>query len=141
MDENLKKEIIMDHYLNPKNKNITDDERYIKINTNNESCIDNLDFYVLFNDDLIEDIKFDGEACAISTASTSIMISNLIGKSVKEALEYINNFESMINEELYDYEKLKEAVAFSDIYKQNNRKNCALLPYKGLKKAINEYHK
>lgn len=139
MDSNLKKEIIMDHYLNPKNKEKVDDSRYIKVNTNNESCIDNLDFYVLINNGVIEDIKFDGEACAISTSSTSIMISNLIGKTIDEALEFVNNFEAMINEEEYNSDILNEAIAYDDIYKQNNRKNCALLPYKGIKKAIHEY--
>ncbi|MBQ6687558.1 MAG: SUF system NifU family Fe-S cluster assembly protein [Bacilli bacterium] len=141
MDTNLKKEIIMDHYLNPKNKITTDDSRYVKVNTNNESCIDNLNFYVLFNGDLIEDIKFDGEACAISTSSSSIMITNMIGKTIAEAEEYINNFEAMINEEKYNSDILNEANAYDDIYKQNNRKNCALLPYKGIKKAIAEYRK
>ena len=141
MDQNLKKEIIMDHYLNPKNKITIDDSKYIKMNTNNESCIDNLDFYVLFKDDKIEDIKFDGEACAISTSSTSIMITNLIGMTILEAEDYIRNFEAMINEEDYNSELLKEANAYDDIYKQNNRKNCALLPYKGIKKAIAEYRK
>lgn len=141
MDDNIKKEIIMDHYLNPKNKISTDDSNYIKVNTNNESCIDNLDFYILFKNDRIEDIKFDGEACAISTSSTSIMITNLIGMTIKEAEEFIANFEAMINEEKYNSELLKEANAYNDIYKQNNRKNCALLPYKGIKKAIANYRK
>lgn len=139
MDSSIKKEIIMDHYLNPKNKERVDDSRYIKVNTNNESCIDNLDFYVLINNGIIEDIKFDGEACAISTSSTSIMISNLIGLAINEAEEFINNFEAMINEEEYNSDILNEAIAYDDIYKQNNRKNCALLPYKGIKKAIQEY--
>ncbi len=141
MDSNLKKEIIMDHYLNPKNKITTNDKDYVKINTNNESCIDNLDIYILFKNNKIEDIKFDGEACAISTSSTSIMITNLIGMTLNEAEEYIENFEAMINEQPYNSEILKEANAYDDIYKQNNRKNCALLPYKGIKKAIAEYRK
>ena len=141
MDQSVKKEIIMDHYLNPKNKVTIDDPKYIKVNTNNESCIDNLDFYVLFNNDVIEDIKFDGEACAISTSSTSIMITNLIGMTIKEAEDYICNFEAMVNEEKYNSEILNEAIAYDDIYKQNNRKNCALLPYKGIRKAIAEYRK
>ena len=141
MDSNLKREIIMDHYLNPKNKIKTDDKNYVKVNTNNESCIDNLDIYILFKDNKIEDIKFDGEACAISTSSTSIMITNLIGKNIEEAKEYIENFENMINEEDYNKDILNEALVYDDIYKQNNRKHCALLPYMGIKKAISEYLK
>ena len=141
VDTNLKKEIIMDHYLNPKNKVSIDNPEYIKVNTNSESCIDNIDIYILFKDDKIADIKFSGEACAISTSSTSIMITNLIGMTILEAEEYIKNFEAMINEEPYNGDLLKEGIVYDDIYKQNNRKNCALLPYVGLKKAISDYRK
>ena len=47
MDENLRREIILDHYQNPKNKESVNDDRYVKVNSNNESCIDNIDMYVL----------------------------------------------------------------------------------------------
>lgn len=141
MDENLRREIILEHYQNPKHKGIVQDERYIKVNSNNESCIDNIDIYLLIENNIIKDIKFDGEACAISTSSTSIMTENLIGKTVEEAKEYVKNFESMINEESYDANLLNEGIVYQDIYKQNNRKTCALLPYKGIKKALEEYTK
>ena len=94
MDEQIKREIIMENYLKPYNKENIDDSEYIKVNTNNESCIDNIDLNILIKDNIIKDIKFDGEACAISTASTSIMIQELIGKTVSEAIDYINTFEN-----------------------------------------------
>lgn len=139
MDNELKREIILEHFQNPLNKEKVEDNNYKVMNTRNPNCIDNLDIYVLIEEDIIKDIKFMGEACAISTASTSIMIKNLIGKSVKDAKDYINNFYNMCEEVAYDEELLNEGIAFSDIYKQNNRKNCALLPYKGILKAIEEY--
>ena len=139
MDPELKREIIMDNYLNPKNKETVLDSSYEKVNSNNESCIDNIDIYIKINNDIIEDIKFDGEACAISTSSTSIMINNLIGKSVKDALNYINNFDNMVNEKEYDEDVLNEAIVYNDIYKQNNRKHCALLPYIGIKKILEKH--
>ena len=43
MDPILKREIMLDNYENPMNRGLVDDDSYIKINTNNESCIDNLD--------------------------------------------------------------------------------------------------
>ncbi len=43
MDPNLRREILLDNYQNPEHKGLTDDISYIKVNTNNESCIDNLD--------------------------------------------------------------------------------------------------
>lgn len=139
MNSELKREIILEHFQHPINKEVVDDENYQTYNTRNVNCIDNLDIQVLIKDNVIEDIKFMGEACAISTASTSIMIKNLIGKSISDAKKYIQNFSSMCNEEEYDESVLEEGLAFSDIYKQNNRKNCALLPYKGILKAIEAY--
>ncbi len=139
MDKEIKREIIMEHYSHPKNRLRKDNPDYLKVNTNNASCIDNLDIYLKIKNNLIEDIVFDGEACAISIASTSIAITNLIGKTVDEALKYIENFNSMVNEKEYDKNILNEAIVFDDIYKQSNRQNCALLPYKGIKKALLDY--
>ena len=139
MDPETKREIIMDNYLNPLNKETPVEEDYEKVNSNNESCIDNIDIYVKIEDKVIKDIKFNGEACAISTSSTSIMINNLIGMSVKDALNYINNFDNMVNEKEYDEEVLNEAIVYNDIYKQNNRKHCALLPYIGIKKILEKH--
>ncbi len=138
MDENLRRDIILAHYQNPKNKEIVEDERYVKVNTNNESCIDNIDLYVLVEEGSIKDIKFQGEACAISTSSTSIMITNLIGKSIEEAMEYIKNFDAMVNEKEYDSALLQEGIVYNEIYKQNNRKHCALLPYIGIRKVLDK---
>ena len=92
MDAELKREIIMEHYQNPLNKDKVIGEGYEKVNTSNQSCIDNIDLYILIKDNIIKDICFTGEACAISISSTSIMIKNLIGKTVNEAKVYINNF-------------------------------------------------
>lgn len=139
MNEEVKREIIMEHYQNPLHRHIS--EGYDKVNTNNESCIDNIDLYINVEDNTIKDISFEGEACAISISSTSIMISNLIGKKVEEALEYINNFENMINEKEYNKELLKEALVYDEIYKQNSRKSCAFLPYRGIRKALEKYTK
>lgn len=139
MDENVRREILLDHYQNPKNKEIVKDERYIKVNSNNESCIDNIDLYILIEEGRIKDIKFQGEACAISTSSTSIMITNLIGKTIDEAKKYIDNFDAMINEREYQEDLLNEGIVYNEIYKQGNRKHCALLPYIGIKKVLEEY--
>ena len=93
MDPELRREIILDNYSNPENKSRPEEKDYILVNSNNESCIDNIDIWVKIKDDLIEDIKFDGEACAISTASTSIMTKELIGKTIEEAEKFIEEAE------------------------------------------------
>ena len=139
MDNELKREIILDNYKNPFNKDGNDELGYEKANTNNESCIDNIDLYCKIEDNIIKDIHFDGEACAISTASTSIMLKNLIGKTIQEEMDYINNFDNMIDEKDYNKDMLNEARAFDEIYKQQNRKTCVTLPYTGIKKILEKY--
>ena len=139
MDSETKREIILENYSHPFNKIDNDLVGYIKVNTNNESCIDNIDLYLKFDNDILIDIKFGGEACAISTASTSIMLKNLIGKNIEEIEEFINNFQNMIDEQEYNEDELKETIVFDEIYKQQNRKTCVTLPYIGIKKALIEH--
>lgn len=136
MDNGLKRSIILEHYQNPINKGLIDDASYIKQNMNNESCIDEVDLMVKIENNVITDVRFDGEACAICTSSTSVMIQTLIGKTVEESLLICNNFENMINEKPYDIDLLEDAIVYDDIYKQPNRKKCALLSWWGIVKIL-----
>ena len=103
---------------------------------NNDSCIDEVNLMVKLEDGKIKDVRFDGEACAICTSSTSVMIDTLLGKSIEEAEEIINNFYNMIEEKEYNEELLEQANAYNDISKQPNRKKCALLGWWGIDKAL-----
>ena len=138
MDTNMKREIILDNYENSFNKGLTNNNDYTKINANNTSCIDNFDIEIKVEEGIIKDIHYDGEGCAISTSSTSILLKNIIGKNIKDALKYIDEFEKMIDEKEYDKNILNEAIAFSDIYKQPSRKKCALLSYNTLKEYLED---
>ncbi len=138
MDSNLKRSIILEHYQNPVNKGLIENDQYININMNNQSCIDEIDLMVKVEDGIIKDIKFDGEACAICTSSTSIMIDTLIGKTLKEVEKIYENFDKMIDEQEYNKEILKQAIVYEDIAKQPNRKKCALLPWWGIKKVVDK---
>ena len=136
MDANIKRSIILEHYQNPKGRGLIEDDSYIRVDTNNESCIDEIYLMVKIKDGIIEDARFDGEACAICTSSTSIMIDTIIGKKVEEAKNILKNFNFMLDEQPYDEEILEEAIVYDDIYKQPSRKKCALLPWWGLEKVI-----
>lgn len=139
MDSNLRREIIVDNYQNPTNRKKIDDDSFIIASTISDSCIDNITLFVKFNGDIIEDIYFDGEACAITTSATSIMIKKLIGKTIMEANFLMDNYYNMIDEKAYDKELLGELNAYSEIYLQPNRKKCAIFPFETLKKAIKKY--
>ena len=136
MNSELKREIIFDNYKEPTNRGLVDDSSYLKTNTHSDSCIDNLDFMMKIEDNIIKDIRFDGEACAISTSCASIMIKSFIGKSVDEVKSILENYINMINEKDYDSSLLGELNVYDEISKQPNRKNCALLPMHAVEKML-----
>lgn len=134
----LIREVIMDHYEYPRNKKLKNDPSYTKVNLDSESCIDNIDLEVKIEDGIIKDICFDGVACTISTASTSIMSELLKDKTIDEANEIIENYISMLHGNEYDEDLLEEANAFVNTGKQANRIKCATLSWVGLKDIINK---
>ena len=142
MDKNIKRSIILDNYNNCNNRCRHDgDVDYQKTNTRSATCIDNLDLYIIFRGNVIEDISFDGEACVISTSSTNIMASLLKGKTIDEAIEIIKNYNNMIKEEEYDKDLIEEAIVYDDISKQPSRIKCATLSWDGVYKELLKYKK
>lgn len=139
MDKDIKRSIILDNYQNPNNKRVSG-TGYIKINTRNVSCIDNLDIYLKIENDIIKDVSFEGEACVISISSTNILTNLLIGKTKEEGIYLIDNYLKMINEEDYDREVLKELLVFDDTSRQPSRIKCATLSANGIKKFLEEDH-
>lgn len=138
MDRETKREIIMDYSKDTTHRGLINDDRYFKENTRSDSCIDNMDMMVKLNNDIIEDVLFDGEACAICTSATSIWSDILIGKTIDEVKKIVDNYNKMINEEEYDKMTLGNLQVFDEIALQPARKNCALLPCKTVIKIIND---
>lgn len=141
LDNMMLRQIIMDHYENPRNHHLVDDHDYKSVNMDSETCIDNIDIQAKIHNGMIEDIRFDGEACAICTASTSIMSELLTGKTVEEAKVIIENYNNMIFEKDYDPDILEEAIAFMNTHKQANRIKCATLGWNGISQLIAESEK
>ena len=138
IDAQLMREIIMDHYEYPRNHSLVEDSKYISKHMDSDSCIDDITVQADVEDGKIKDIRFDGVACTISTASTSIMTELVQGKSLDEAKQIIDNYFAMINEKDYDADLLEEAIAFKNVGKQANRINCATIGWKALKQIIDE---
>lgn len=138
MDSNLRRSIILDHYQNPHNRGLIEDENYIKTNMNNESCIDELNVMLKIEDGVIKDIKFDGEACALCISSASIMTDTLIGKTLKETEKILENILNMATEKPYDKDIIEEAIVYDDISKSPNREKCVLLSWWAIEKILNK---
>ncbi len=138
MSSEILRQIIMDHYQYPRNHGLAEDEKYASRHMDSESCIDDITVQALIENGTITDMRFDGEACAISTASTSILTELMIGKNLNEAQEIIDNYMAMIDEKDYDQELLEEAIAFQNVGKQANRINCATIGWKAMQEMIDE---
>ena len=138
MDSNLKRSIILEHYQNPHHRGLIEDDTYIKTNMNNESCIDELNLMVKVEDNIIKDIRFDGEACALCISSASIMTDTLIGKKIEEVEDILKNFLNTATEKDYNKEILEEAIVYDEVSRTPNREKCVLLSWWGIEKILNE---
>ncbi len=137
-DQNLMRELLLDHYKYPHNHGLLEKEGYRSKRMASASCIDDITVQLDVENDVIKDIRFDGVACTISTASTSIMSDLLIGKTVDEAEEIIRNYMNMIDNKEYDPEILEEANVFQNVYKQANRIKCATIGWDAVEEMLKE---
>lgn len=138
-DPLILRQIIMDHYEYPRNHHLTEDTHYHKAHMASESCIDDITVMAKIEDNIVKDVCFDGVACTISTASTSIMSELLIGKTVEEAEMIVKEYYKMIDLLEFDEEVLQEAIAFHQVGKQANRIKCATIGFKAIEECIKEH--
>ena len=135
---NIYNELIMEHSMNSYNKKKLKEVDLCYIG-HNPNCGDEITLEVKMNGNIIEDMAFSGHGCAISQASTSIMIDTLKGKTIEEAKEIIKTFISMIKREETDeknLEKLEDAIAFKNVSNMPARVKCALLAWHTLDDMI-----
>lgn len=141
--EEMYNEIIMEHSMNSYNKKKLDKADFEEMG-HNPNCGDEISIEVKMNGDVIEDMAFSGHGCAISQASTSVMIDTLKGKTVEEAKDIIKTFIGMIKREIKDdkeLEKLDEAIAFKNVSNMPARVKCALLAWHTMEDMIEKNNK
>ena len=135
-DPTILRELIMDHYQYPRNHGLVDDSSYASCHMASDSCLDDITVQSKIVDGVIKDIRFDGVACTICTASTSMMSELLKGKTIDEAKKIMNNYFNMMEEKPYDEDMLEEAIAMCNVHKQANRIKCATIGWKAMKKMM-----
>ena len=86
-DPMVLRELVMDHYQYPHNHKLTRSDLYRSVHMASESCIDDITVESRIENGVIKDIQFEGEACTISTSSTSIMTDLLIPSFTKNLEE------------------------------------------------------
>ena len=124
-------ELIMEHSMNSYNKKKLEKADFCEIG-HNPNCGDEITLELKLDGNKIQDMAFSGHGCAISQASTSIMIDTLKGKTIEEAKEIIETFIEMIKRETTSEEqlnKIEDAIAFKNVANMPARVKCALLAW------------
>ncbi len=133
-------ELIMEHSMNSYNKKKLEKADYSEMG-HNPNCGDEITLELQLDGNTIKDMAFSGHGCAISQASTSIMIDTLKGKTIEEAREIVKTFIDMIKREEIDEEnlkKLEDAIAFKNVSHMPARVKCALLAWHTLEDILNK---
>ncbi|WP_294102981.1 Fe-S cluster assembly sulfur transfer protein SufU [uncultured Ruminococcus sp.] len=139
-NRNFYNEILTEHNMHLDFKHDIEDADIV-LDGINPSCGDEIQLKLKTDGDIITDGAFVGDGCAISQASTDIMLGMIIGQSKEKALEYADIFMRMIRGgEASDEEidSLEEASALKDISHMPARVKCAMLGWRTLSEALKE---
>ena len=140
--QQLYKDVIMDHYKNPANKGIPqNDDSYHVVNLKNPTCGDDVTIALKIIGDTIEDIRHDGIGCSICCSSASVMSELLAGRTIEEAQELTDNFYDIVKGETLSKaaeEDMEDAIAYSGVASFPARIKCATIAWKALETAIEE---
>lgn len=135
--DNLYREIIMEHYKNPRNKGLLEDDRYKTIRIKNPSCGDDITIQTLVEDGVIKDCRQIATGCSISVASASVLSEIMIGKPLEEAYLLAENFLNMVSNKNYDETlDLEEAEVFNGVKQFPARIKCASIAWVAFKDTL-----
>ncbi len=134
----LYQEMILDHGKHPRNCRALDGPHH-EADGHNPLCGDRLKVFARLEGDKITEVSFQGNGCAISMASASMMTQALEGKTLNEAARLVGEFTQLVRGEgSHDPETLGKLVVFSGVSEFPVRVKCATLPWHTLKAALAE---
>ena len=137
--ENLYRQVIMDHYKNPRNKGLKQDPTYKTVHIKNPTCGDDITIQSKIEDGTVKDVRHDGTGCSICCSSASVMTETLLGKSVDDATKIKDAYINMLTNKEYDESvELEDAVAYTGVRKFPARVKCASIAWKAFEGTLNE---
>ncbi len=123
---NLYRQVIMDHYKNPRNKGLKDNSRYVTHRIKNPTCGDDITVQSLIEEETVKDVRHEGTGCSICCSSASVMSETLIGKSKEEALSVTNTYLNLVTNKEYDESiELEDAIVYEGVKDLPARTKCA----------------
>jgi len=139
--DDLYREVILDHYRNPRNKRGLP-EADIDLAHNNPLCGDEISVRVKVADGGVADAAFEGQGCSISQASASMLTERIKGMPLEDVDDLILQFRGMMaGKETPEEDSLGDLVALKGVVKYPVRIKCAVLAWDTLQEGIEQYHK
>ena len=134
--DTLYRQVIMDHYKNPRNRGVLENESFT-IDMNNPTCGDRIQLSMKVEDGKVTEAKFDGEGCSISMSSASMMTQAIKGQTIENAIKLSHIFsEMMLGKEYDDSIDLGDIEALQGVSKFPARIKCATLAWKAMEKGL-----
>ena len=134
--DDIYKEVILDHYKNPRNKRELPDAE-LSCTRNNPLCGDEITVLAHVEDGKVIEVAFQGAGCSISQSSASMMTEAAAGSTVEDALELAADFRGMMAGEVEpDEERFGDLVALKGVVKYPIRIKCAVLAWDVLQDAL-----
>ena len=134
--DDVYKEVILDHYKNPRNKRELPGAE-LRCTANNPLCGDEITVFAHVDDGTVEAITFQGAGCSISQSSASMMTEAVQGRSVADALRLTAGFRGMMAGEAEpDEDAFGDLVALKGVVKYPIRIKCAVLAWDVLQDAL-----
>jgi nitrogen fixation protein NifU and related proteins len=131
----LYQQVILERYKKPRHKGKTEPaDRYQK--GHNPSCGDTIELTLKLNGDRIEDVKFEGEGCAIAMSSADLMAEALQGRTLAEAEEMVQRFQAMMKGEAEFPTEFRKLNVMQGVAQFPVRIKCANLSWHTLKAAL-----
>jgi nitrogen fixation NifU-like protein len=149
--EDLYREIILDHYRNPRNRGSIDVPPSQRIEAYNPLCGDEVVVYLLENNGILEDVRIEGQGCSISQSSASLMSAAVKGKTIEEVKSIISDFKKLMSiheskledspddaQMDIDTDAMGELAALQGVVRFPVRIKCAILAWNALAQGLDE---
>jgi nitrogen fixation NifU-like protein len=134
--DDIYKEVILDHYKNPRNKRELEGAT-VTCTRNNPLCGDEITVLATVDDGKVLDVAFQGSGCSISQSSASMMTEAVAGATVDDALALAADFRGMMSGDLEpSEERFGDLVAMKGVVRYPIRIKCAVLAWDVLQEAL-----
>ena len=136
-DQSLYREVLLDHFHNPRNKGGLDDMQHVR-RGDNPRCGDEIEVGVIDKHDSLEAVRFRGRGCSICLASASIMTETTQGLKIAQARSLVDGMKTWFGDDEETSAPVDGVLALGSVRQHPARKKCAMLAWQALDQILQD---